>query len=220
MRALKYHIFADRADAGRQLADRLRKEQWIDPVVLGLARGGVPVAAEVAQELGTPLDVAVSRKIGAPGHPEFGVGAVTADGPPYFDQRTLRILGLQPRDLERTCERERQEARRRVRRYLNGRSPVRTQGRDVLIVDDGLATGVTAVAALRAVRQGRPRRLVFAAPVCAPDSAAALRDEADDVICVAEPARFGAVGLWYLDFGQISDKEVIALLQRSRDSAA
>lgn len=213
-------IFADRTDAGRQLADRLRGGQWTDPVVLGLARGGVPVAAEVARELGAPLDVAVSRKIGAPGRPEFGVGAVTAEGPPFFDQRTLSMLGLQPQDLERTCERERQEARRRVRRYQNGRGPVRTRDRDVLLVDDGLATGVTATAALRAVRQGQPRRLVFAAPVCAPDSAAALREETDEVICVAEPAKLGAVSLWYDHFGQTSDEEVIELLRAAAGSAA
>lgn len=218
MKALT-QVFADRTDAGRQLADRLRGGQWTDPVVLGLARGGVPVAAEVARELGAPLDVAVSRKIGAPGRPEFGVGAVTAEGPPFFDQRTLHVLGLQPQDLESTCEHERQEARRRVRRYQRGRGPVRTRGRDVLLVDDGLATGVTAIAALRTVRQGQSRRLVFAAPVCAPDAAATLRDEADEVICVAEPARLGAISLWYGRFGQTSDEEVIELLQTAAKSA-
>jgi putative phosphoribosyl transferase len=218
MKALT-QIFADRTDAGRQLADRLRGGQWTGPVVLGLARGGVPVAAEVARKLGAPLDVAVSRKIGAPGRPEFGVGAVTAEGPPFFDQRTLRMLGLQPQDLERTCEHERQEARRRVRQYQNGRGAVRTRDRDVLLVDDGLATGVTATAALRAVRQGQPRRLVFAAPVCSPDSAVALRDETDDVICLAEPARLGAVSLWYDHFSQTSDEEVIKLLRTAAESA-
>jgi putative phosphoribosyl transferase len=212
MTQLTHQTFADRADGGHQLAERLRREQWTDPVVLGLARGGVPVAAEVARELGAALDVVVSRKIGAPGRPEFGVGAVTAEGPPYYDQRTLPRLRLVPQDLEQACERERQEARRRVRQYQNGRIPVQTRDRDVLVVDDGLATGVTAIAALRAVRQGKPRRLVFAAPVCAGDSVGTLRDEADEVICVVVPDRFGAVSLWYDHFGQTSDDEVIALL--------
>lgn len=216
MTQLAYQSFADRADAGRQLADRLRRDDWSDPVVVGLARGGVPIAAQIARELDAPLDVAVSRKIGAPGQAEFGVGAVTADGPPYYDQRTLHVLGLAPQDLEATCARERQEARRRLLRYRQARPPVSTRGRDVLVADDGLATGVTAVAALRAMRQGEPRRLVFAAPVCARDSAAALRDEADQVTCLATPEQFGAVSLWYEHFDQTPDDEVITLLQDSR----
>ncbi|RSN61556.1 phosphoribosyltransferase [Amycolatopsis sp. WAC 04182] len=198
--------------AGRQLARLIGRPEWPDPVVLGLARGGVPVAAEVARELGAPLDVAVSRKIGAPGHPEFGVGAVTADGPPYYDVDTLRRLGLSPADLEQTCEAERAEARRRLRRYHGDREPVASSGRDVLLVDDGLATGVTATAALRALRQAEPRRLVFATPVCAVRAPEMLRDEADDVLCLVEPEEFRAVGQWYVDFSQTSDEEVVSLL--------
>lgn len=213
MSPVAYRTFADRRTAGRELAGRIGRQDWSDPVVLGLARGGVPVAAEVARELGVPLDVVVSRKIGAPGHPEFGVGAVTADGPPYYDKHTLRMLGLSSRDMEQVCEAERAEARRRIRRYHGGRHPVAVFGRDVLIVDDGLATGVTATAALRAVRQAEPRQLVFAAPVCAPQSAAMLHREADDVFCVATPEDFGAVGLWYRDFTQVTDEEVVALVE-------
>lgn len=213
MCVVTYRRFADRRTAGRQLAGWVRQQEWSDPVVLGLARGGVPVAAEVARELDAPLDVAVSRKIGAPGRPEFGVGAVTADGPPYYDERILRMLGLDHGDLEQACADQRAEARRRVRRYLRGREPVAVRGRDVLVVDDGLATGVTATAAVRDVRQAEPRRLVFAAPVCAPEAAAQLRAEVDEVICLAEPEDFAAVGQWYDDFAQTTDNDVVSLVR-------
>ncbi|GAA5134691.1 phosphoribosyltransferase [Pseudonocardia adelaidensis] len=211
--------FADRADAGARLADRLADMPWSDPVVLGLARGGVPVAVHVADALRAPLDVAVARKIAAPGRPEFGIGAVTADGPPCYDERTLAALGLTPDDLREDCERERAEARRRLRRYRQGRDPMPLAGRDVLLVDDGLATGVTARAALGELRGARPSRLVFAAPVCARESRDALcaGGDADDVVCVSAPREFGAVGSWYRDFGQTSDEEVLAALaERTR----
>ncbi|ASO20892.1 putative phosphoribosyltransferase [Actinoalloteichus hoggarensis] len=210
--AVETEVFLDRPAAGRLLAARLRGRPWHEPVVLGLARGGVPVAAQVAGELGVPLDVAVARKIGVPGQPEFGVGAVTADGPPYYAERTLTMLGLDARDLSRACADEREEARRRVRRYQGDRPPTPTRGRDVLVIDDGLATGVTATAALRALRRTDPRRLVFAAPACAPDAAQALTAEADEVVCLSLPSSFVAVGQWYQDFGQTTDDEVIALL--------
>lgn len=204
--------FTDRREAGERLAEIIAEQQWTEPVVLGLARGGVPVADVLAERLGAPLDAIVARKIGAPGHPEFGVGAVTADGPAYYDDESLRRLGLRPDDLTRTCEAEREEARRRVRQYHGEVDRIGCRDRDVLVVDDGLATGVTATAALRAVAEEQPRRAVFAAPVCAPESAERLRREADDVICVATPAGFGAVGMWYRDFRQTTDEQVVTLL--------
>jgi predicted phosphoribosyltransferase len=212
-------LFADRADAGARLADRLTGMSWSNPVVLGLARGGVPIARRVADALAAPLDVAVARKIGAPAQPEFGIGAVTADGPPRYDERTLAALGLPLEDLREACERERAEARRRLQRYRQCRDPVPLTGRDVILVDDGLATGVTARAALGELRAAGPARLVFAAPVCARDSRDALCAErdADDVVCLSAPTEFGAVGFWYRDFGQTSDEEVLAdLAERSR----
>lgn len=204
--------FADRESAGRALAGRLLERSWSDPVVLGLPRGGVPVAHVVAVELGAALDVVVARKIGAPGQPELALGAVTAEGPPTYDERTLRTLGLGHEELAATCEQEREEARRRVRQYLDDRDPVPLSGRDVILVDDGLATGATARAALRMLRGHEPNRLVLAVPVAAPTAADALRDEADDVVCVLEPPRFRAVGTWYRDFRQVPDSEVVELL--------
>ncbi|SFW84378.1 phosphoribosyltransferase [Amycolatopsis australiensis] len=207
-------VFADREDGGRRLAAELGRRTWADPLVLGLARGGVPVAAVVARRLGAELDVAVARKIGAPGRREFGVGAVTPDGPAIYDEAILRGLKLTAERMARAERHERAEARRRFERYRDGRPPVDVAGRDVILVDDGLATGVTATAALRDVRAGNPRTVVFAAPVGAPGAAAALRHEADDVVCVAEPPGFRAVGQWYADFRQTSDDDVLDLLAR------
>ncbi|MEV4052281.1 phosphoribosyltransferase family protein [Amycolatopsis sp. NPDC049688] len=207
-------VFADRADGGRCLADELRHRRWTDPLVLGLARGGVPVAAVVARRLGAGLDVAVARKIGAPGRREYGVGAVTPDGPAIYDEAALHTLGLTAARLARAEARERAEARRRLGRYRAGRAPAILAGRDVILVDDGLATGVTATAALREVRAARPRTLVFATPVAAPGAADRVRSEADDVVCVAEPPGFRAVGQWYADFRQTGDDEVLDLLFR------
>jgi putative phosphoribosyl transferase len=202
--------FTNRRAAGRILAATLAGDEWHAPVVLGLARGGMPVAYEVARVLGAPLEVQVVRKIGVPGQPEFGVGAVTADGPPFYDEDTLRALGLAQEELRAECERQRAEARRRAEAYR--REPVPLTGRDVIVCDDGLATGVTARAALRHVRRHRPRAVVFAAPVCAPDAAELLLAEADRVRCTARPEYFRAVGQFYRDFTQTTDDEVLALL--------
>lgn len=207
--------FADRSHAGRVLARALADESWTDPLVLGLARGGVPVAREVARALGGELGVAVARKIGAPGHREFGVGAVTAEGDPIFDTDTLRTLGLTPDDLADTCRAERLEARRRLELYRQG--PVRLADRDVLVVDDGLATGVTARAALREARAHGPRRLVLAVPVGAATSVRALHAEADLVVCPHPRRDFRSVGRFYRRFDQTDDDEVVALLQQQHD---
>lgn len=204
--------FTDRGEGGSRLAEILAERQWVRPAVLGLARGGVPVAARVARRLHAPLGVVVARKIGAPGRPEFGVGAVTAHGPANYDAASVRALGITPEELDAASERERAEALRRLHLYQRGRQPLLVEGRDVIVVDDGLATGVTATAAIRALRQEGPRTLSFAAPVCARQAAVALRQEADDVICAWQPRRFRAVGEWYADFAQTTDDEVIDLL--------
>ncbi|RZQ59977.1 phosphoribosyltransferase [Amycolatopsis suaedae] len=208
MRATRIRAFPDRAAAGRQLGELLARREWHEPVVLGLARGGVPVAEPVARALDAPLGVAVARKIGAPGQPELGVGAVTADGPAYFDRRMLRRLGLSEMDMAETCERERAEAARRLRLYRGDDEP-EIGGRDVVLVDDGLATGVTARAAARDLAGREPARIVFASPVCAPGAEV---PEADELFCVVMPPGFGSVGNWYRDFAQTTDDEVMALL--------
>lgn len=212
MRAAADQMFSDRSHAGRRLAELLQNRDWQDPVVLGLARGGIPVAAEVADELGAPLDVMVARKIGAPARPEFGIGAVTPEGPVTYDESSVRLLGLGRADLDNASDRERGEARRRFERYRQGRDAERIEGRDAVIVDDGLATGVTATASVRAVREGNPRSLVLAIPVCAQQAATALRHEADEVVCASEPEVFQAVGQWYSDFSQTTDDDVVAVL--------
>ena len=204
--------FVDRQDAGRALAARVVALGLADPVVLALPRGGVPVAAEVARVLRVPLDVLVARKIGLPGQPELGVGAVAEGGPPLLDEAVLSRLGVPTSALEETMVSERVELDRRVARYRGDRPLPPLAGRSVVLVDDGLATGVTARAALRVLRAAEPARLVLAVPVCAPDAAEALGREADDVVCVLSPAGFGAVGAWYRRFDQTSDEEVLALL--------
>jgi putative phosphoribosyl transferase len=206
--------FRDRVDAGQQLAERLPADLH-DPLVLALPRGGVPVAKEVAARLDAPLDVLVARKIGAPGHEELGIGAI-AEGGALVGSDLVRALRVSPDEFERLAERQRGEIARRVERYRGDRPLPPLLGRDVVLVDDGLATGVTAEAALLAVRAGEPRRLVLAVPVCSPDTARRLVPPADDVVCVLAPDDLLAVGYWYDDFAQTTDEEVIELLRGGR----
>jgi putative phosphoribosyl transferase len=205
--------FADRAEAGRALAERVAAHLGTSavesrPLVVALPRGGVPIAARVAMTIGGDLDLMVVRKIAAPGRPEFGVGALADDGEPVFDHDTLDQLGLTEDDLAGTVQQERAEARRRLARYRPGRPALDVQDRIVVVVDDGLATGVTARAALRRLRSGRPRRLILAAPVCSAAGRAAMAAEADAVICLMTPDRFAAVGRWYAEFPQLTDRDV------------
>lgn len=218
--------FADRRDAGRALAAELVDEFTDVPaaepaasprlVVLALPRGGVPVAFEVAQALVAPLDVLVSRKIGAPGRPEFGIGAVAEHDVTIFDEATIRALRVTPHDLDAQMRVERDELERRVDRYRGGRDLPDLVGADVVLVDDGLATGVTAEAAIASVRLLAPRRVVLAVPVAAPDTVMRLAALADAVVAVGQPHDLRSVGQWYDDFTQTSDTEVLELLDRSR----
>lgn len=210
--------FADRADAGRRLGRRLAALELPDPVVLALPRGGVPVGYEVAAALSAPLDVVIVRKLGAPFQPELGVGAIAEGGVLVLEDATLAGLGLTRDDMATTIEREREELQRRVRRYRGDRPAPSTAGRSVVVVDDGLATGVTARAALRAVRPSRPARLLLAVPVGPPDAEQIMAGEADAVICLEQPDRLAAVGQWYVDFTQTDDATVLALLDRAAGS--
>jgi len=196
--------FRDRRDAGLQLATRLQAEALRDPVVLALPRGGVPVAFEIARTIGAPLDVLVVRKVGAPQHREFGIGATAEGGITVRDEGAMRMVGVSAERFEQLAADERRELERRVRLYRGDRALPDLTERDVVLVDDGLATGVTAEAAIHAVRGLGARRVVLAAPVSAADTAARLSAIAD-VVCVGTPARFSAVGEWYEDFGQTTD---------------
>ncbi|MFG2041805.1 phosphoribosyltransferase [Dactylosporangium sp. NPDC048998] len=208
-----YRTFADRATAGGELADRVARHlaeapQTDRPLILGLPRGGLPIAAAVADAVGGDLDVLIVRKVGAPRHREFGVGAIAEDGPAEFDHDALQYLGLTPADLAGTVERERAELRRRARRYRGERPAPPVAGRTVVLVDDGLATGVTARAAARWLRARRPRLLILAIPVCSTQARDALAGETDAVLYLEAPDPFWAVGQWYDNFEQLTDDDV------------
>jgi predicted phosphoribosyltransferase len=184
-------------------------------VVLALPRGGVPVGLEVARALGAPLDVIDARKLGAPGHEELAVGAI-APGAVYVDRMLVRRLGVSPAYLEQITTTEGRELERRERLYRSGRPPLDVEGRVVILVDDGLATGATARAAIASLRQRRPAQVILAVPVGAPETVARLREVADDVVCLETPPDFRAVSLAYRDFSPTSDAEVVSCLAAAR----
>lgn len=206
--------FRDRRDAGRQLAALVQELELTDPVVLALPRGGVPVGHEVAAAIGAELEVLVARKVGAPGHEEFGIGAIAEGGGVVANADALRALRIDDARFAALATREQTELDRRVARYRGARGLPRLAGRDVVVVDDGLATGVTAEAAVLAVRAAGPRRVVLAVPVAAPESVRRLAAVADEVVAVQVPPSFSAVGQWYDVFDQTTDDEVVALLTR------
>jgi len=206
--------FVDRADAGRRLAAQLSYLRDEPVVVLGLPRGGVPVAYEIATALGAPLDVVVVRKLGVPFQPELGMGAIGEDGARVVNPEVVRMAGVTERQIAEVEARERAELERRARRFRGDRPRVPLTGRTAVVVDDGIATGATVRAALRAIRRRGPAQLVLATPVAPRDVIADLSEEADAVVCLETPQPFWAVGAAYLDFDQVGDEAVIATLAR------
>jgi putative phosphoribosyl transferase len=207
-------LFADRSDAGRQLAQALEHLRGRDLVVLGLPRGGVPVAYEVATALDAPLDVVVIRKLGAPFNSEFAIGAI-GEGVRVVDEAALRQLGVSENQLIEVESREQAELERRILRFRGPTERIDLAGRVAVIVDDGIATGSTALAACRVVRALGASEIVLAVPVAPPDWTDRFGDAADEYVCLQTPRGFFAVGQWYADFAQTTDDEVIALLARS-----
>lgn len=209
-------VFADRAEAGRRLAAALEKYGPSHPVILALPRGGVPVAAEIAQALGAPLDLLLVRKIGLPWQPELAIGAAVDGADPLIvrNEAIIAHSGVGEAEFQRACREEMAEIERRKARYLGGRARAPLAGRVVIVVDDGIATGATMRAALRAIRQRGPSKLVLAVPVAPLDALAELRPEVDDLVCLDTPEPFDAIGYFYRDFSQVGDEEVIAILAR------
>lgn len=212
--------FRDRRDAARVLAEALEPFRARHPLVLGIPRGGVVVAAEVARLLGAELDVLVARKLGAPGYPELAIGAVTADGGRWLNGAIVSSLGVEAAYINEVTQIEMAEARARERRFRGERPPPDVKGRVVILVDDGLATGATVRAAARALRRKKPAHLVLAAPVGAPETCHELLAEADEVVCPRQPLPFQAVGLFYERFEQTEDEEVTALLAEAHAGVA
>ncbi len=209
-------VFENRQEAGKELASKFLKYRGENPYILAMPRGGVPIGFEVAKVLQAPLDVVIVRKIGLSGNREFGIGAIAEGGVRVLDQTTIGVIGIDEEEIEDTIKLEEEELKRRVRIYRGGKPPPNLTGKTAILVDDGMATGVTAKAAIEAVKKLKPKKIVLASPVCALDTVESLKKIVDEVICLATPFEFMAVGSWYRDFEQISDEEVIKLLQKAK----
>jgi predicted phosphoribosyltransferase len=210
-------LYQNRAEAGQRLAAALADLRGKDPIVLAVPRGGVLVGYEVSRALNAPLDVYIARKLGAPGNEELALGAVASDGTVVLDANLMRQMGVTQRYLEGEMERQRAEILRRLSIYRNLRSTPPLKGRTVILVDDGVATGATTMASLRALRKQQPGLLVLAVPVGPADVIERLKSEADRVVCLATPDPFWAVGQFFVDWGQVSDQDVSDILNRRRD---
>ena len=209
--------FKNRKDAGRKLAEKLAGYGDRDPIVLALPRGGAPVGYEISRSLTAPLDVFIARKLGAPGREELGIGAVAQGGVRVLNERAVKFLGVSDDYIERITEKEAAEIERRLD-LLRGRGwpEPGVEGRTAILVDDGLATGVTALAAVEALRRCNPQRLVLAVPVCAARTAKTLRPKVDELVYLEAPSDLRAIGFWYEDFYQVTDEEVVELLESAR----
>lgn len=211
---MEYSVFKDRFDAGRKLAANLLKLKHREAVVLALPRGGVPVAFEVARRLEAPLDVFLVRKLGVPIQPELAFGAIASGGVQILNNETIRDAGVAPAEVAGVLRTEHAELERRERLYRGGSEQIPIEGKTAILVDDGLATGASMLAAVAAARLQKPEKIVVAVPVCAPESCKNLRSHADEVICTLMPQPFFSVGMWYEDFSQTTDEEVRELLAK------
>lgn len=208
--------FVNREDAGRRLAAELSSYAAQHPIVLALPRGGVPVGYEIARALHAPLDVWVVRKVGVPWHPELGAGAVAEGGFVYLNPEVLEHIGLSEAELTELVQSKKREVEERVQLFRDGHPPPILRDRTVILVDDGIATGGTVRVAIRSIRAQKPKAIVLAVPVASPEVVEALGREADRVVCLRTPVDLYAIGVWYVDFGQVSDDEVARLLDRAR----
>ncbi len=209
-------LFKDRAEAGKRLADALEDYARESPIILAIPRGGVVVAHEISKKLNCALDIVVPRKIGAQYNPELAIGAVAEDGSSYIDETVVSMLGASKAYIDKKIEEEKKEISRRVEKYRQGLKKRVIKGRVVILVDDGIATGYTAIAAARFIKKQKPRKLVLAVPVAPKQTLEKIREEVDDVVCLYSPASFMAIGQFYEKFEQISDDEVIRILGEAR----
>lgn len=209
-------IFESRTTAGAELASLLGAYKKGDGIVLALPRGGVPVALEIAKFLTWPLDVFVARKIGAPFDPEFGIGAIAEGGIIVWDKNSIDVIAARKEELEGLVVASELEIQRRVDAYRGSRRPPQVKDKVVILADDGLATGITALAAIRSLKLQNPKKIVLAVPVCPSDTMKKLKDEADEIMCVHAPFNLVAIGLWYRDFKQLTDEDVVKILDQSR----
>lgn len=209
-------VFQDRQEAGKKLALKLYRYKGEKPYILALPRGGVPVGFEMAEVLQAPLDVIVVRKIGLSGNREFGIGAIAEGGVEVMDEASIEALGIEEDKIKDTVELEEKELERRVKVYRGNESLPQLTDKTAILVDDGMATGITAKAAIEGVKKLNPKKIVLASPVCPIDTAESLQRKVDEVVCLVMPNDFMAVGAWYRNFIQISDEEVIDLLNKSK----
>lgn len=215
---LNYNIgmFENREEAGRRLAKLLDRYRRQNPLILALPRGGVVVGYEVATAFNAPLDILVSRKIGAPYNKEFGIGAISEGNVVVLNDPIIKQLGISKKILENLIDAEREELKRRSHLYRRNRPMIHVYNKTVIIVDDGLATGVTAEAAIKSVKKLKPKQIVFAAPVCSEQTAKALKEQTESVVCVTTPYDLSAIGNYYRDFPQVSDEEVLEIMKKEQ----
>jgi putative phosphoribosyl transferase len=208
-------IFANRQEGGKKIAQNLKKYSGRKAIVLALPRGGIVTGFEVAQSLGLPLDLVVPRKIGAPDNPEFAIGAITEDGNQVIDQKLLSSYGVSQEYLQAEIEKEKKEAKRRLKLYRKGRKPLDLKNKIAIIVDDGIATGSTMIAAIKAVKEKKAQKIIVAVPVTSRSALKKIEKMVDEVVYLEAPFFFGAVGAFYQEFGQTEDKEVVDLMQKA-----